>query len=68
MNPEHENYTYRAHWSEEDQAYVGLCVEFPSLSWLDVSSEAALDGIHALVAGVIADLQANQEPIPSYLF
>ncbi|MBI1295484.1 antitoxin HicB [bacterium] len=67
MNPEHENYTYRAHCSEEDQAYVGLCVEFPSLSWLDASPRAASAGIHVLVAEVIADLQANQEPAPPCL-
>ena len=30
-----DRYTYRITWSEEDQEYVGLCVEFPSLSWLD---------------------------------
>lgn len=32
---------YRVTWSEEDQEYVGLCAEFPSLSWLAESQEAA---------------------------
>ncbi len=40
-----DRYTYRITWSEEDQEYVGLCVEFPSLSWLDKKPEAALAGI-----------------------
>ena len=29
-----DRYTYRVTWSEEDQEYVGLCAEFPSLNWL----------------------------------
>lgn len=29
-----DNYTYRVQWSEDDEEYVGLCAEFPSLSWL----------------------------------
>ena len=28
-------YTYRVLWSEEDAEFVGLCAEFPSLSWLE---------------------------------
>ncbi len=30
-----KQYAYRVIWSEEDQEFVGLCAEFPSLSWLD---------------------------------
>jgi len=30
----HDHYTYRVTWSEEDKEYVGLCAEFPGLSWL----------------------------------
>ena len=37
-----DRYTYRVTWSEEDNEYVGLCVEFPSLSWLAKTPEAAL--------------------------
>ena len=37
-----DRYTYRITWSEEDQEYAGLCIEFPSLSWLDENPEAAL--------------------------
>ena len=29
-----DRYTYRVTWSAEDQEHVGLCAEFPSLSWL----------------------------------
>ena len=44
-----DRYTYRIIWSLEDSEYVGLCAEFPSLSWLSVSPEAALKGIRSTV-------------------
>lgn len=28
-----EKYTYQITWSEENNEFVGLCSEFPSLSW-----------------------------------
>lgn len=31
--------TYRVTWSAEEGEHVGLCAEFPSLSWLAVSPE-----------------------------
>ena len=40
-----DRYTYRVTWSEEDQEHVGLCAEFPSLSWLEKNPEKALAGI-----------------------
>ncbi len=61
---ENDRYTYRVTWSEEDQEYVGLCVEFPSLSWLASAPEAALEGIRQVVADVVVDLKANGEPVP----
>ena len=60
-------YTYRVTWSEEDGEFVGLCAEFPSLSWLDDTQEAALRGINNLVAEVISDMKANNEPVPQPL-
>ena len=59
-----DHYTYRITWSEEDQEYVGLCVEFPSLSWLDAEPEAALAGIRQMVADVVKDMKANHETPP----
>lgn len=59
-----DRYTYRVTWSEEDGEYVGLCAEFPSLSWLAGSPEEALAGIRAVVADVVADMEANGESIP----
>ncbi|MDR3158091.1 MAG: type II toxin-antitoxin system HicB family antitoxin [Zoogloeaceae bacterium] len=62
MNLDH--YTYRVTWSPEDGEHVGLCVEFPSLSWLAASPEKALAGIRQVVASVVEDMQANGEEIP----
>lgn len=62
MNIKH--YTYRVTWSPEDGEHVGLCAEFPSLSWLAKTPEAALKGISKVVADVVADMQANGEPVP----
>ena len=59
-----DKYTYRVTWTEDDQEYVGLCAEFPSLSWLAATPEAALKGIREVVAEVVQDMQANGERIP----
>ncbi|MBW4552116.1 MAG: type II toxin-antitoxin system HicB family antitoxin [Aphanocapsa sp. GSE-SYN-MK-11-07L] len=60
-------YTYRVFWSEEDEEFVGLCAEFPGMSWLDQDPQATFAGILALVQECIDDLAAHQEPIPSPL-
>jgi len=54
QNP--EKYTYRVLWSEEDGEHVGLCEEFPSLSWLAPTQVGALNGITQLVSEVLRDL------------
>jgi len=59
-----DHYTYRVTWSEEDNEYVGLCAEFPSLSWLSKTPESALKGIRNVVAEIINDMKANGEEIP----
>jgi predicted HicB family RNase H-like nuclease len=64
MTKEIDRYTYRLTWSEEDQEYVGLCAEFPSLSWLDSSQHKALTGIRKLVQECIAEMQGQNEIVP----
>lgn len=59
-----DRYTYRVTWSEEDGEYLGLCAEFPSLSWLAATQEETLLGIRNVVAEVVADMKSNKEPIP----
>lgn len=64
MALKNDRYTYRVTWSEDDNEYVGLCAEFPSLSWLSTTPEAALKGIRKSVSEVVADMEANDEAIP----
>ncbi|MCK5689814.1 toxin-antitoxin system HicB family antitoxin [Myxococcota bacterium] len=67
MTLKNDHYTYRVTWSEEDEEHVGLCAEFPSLSWLAANPESALRGIRKTVASVVSDLKANYEAIPEPL-
>jgi predicted HicB family RNase H-like nuclease len=59
-----DHFTYRVTYSTEDGEHVGLCAEFPSLSWLARTPEAALRGIRRVVAQVVAEMVASGEPIP----
>lgn len=43
---------YQVIWLKEDQEYVGLCSEFPSLSWLDSDPTKARLGIIKLVEDI----------------
>ncbi len=65
MNNPH--YIYRVEWSPEDQEYLGLCTEFPSLSWLGETYEEAFSGIRALVAQALEDMHGNGETPPKPL-
>lgn len=58
-----EEYTYRVIWSREDQEFVGLCVEFPSLSWLEGEQDVVLHGIVRLISDTLGGMEANKEPI-----
>ena len=62
-----DRYTYRITWSAEDGENVGLCAEFPSLSWLAPSPEMALAGIERLVRDVVSDMQETGEVPPEPL-
>lgn len=64
MPLKNDRYAYRVIWSEDDQEYVGLCAEFPSLSWLGKTPESALRGIRDVVEDVIKDMRLNGEEIP----
>ena len=67
MTLKNDRYTYRVTWSEEDHEYVGLCAEFPSLSWMSSTPEAALKGIRRGVANVIQDMRKSGEKTPEAL-
>ena len=59
-----DHYTYRITWSAEDGEHVGLCAEFPSLSWLAPTPGEALSGIRRLVSDCVSDMRTNGEPVP----
>ncbi len=65
MNAHH--YTYRVTWSPEDGEHVGLCAEFPSLSWLASTPDAALKGIRRVVAQSVEDMRHSGEDVPQPL-
>jgi predicted HicB family RNase H-like nuclease len=67
MALKNDRYTYRVTWSKDDSEYVGLCAEFPSLSWLAGTPEAALKGIRKVVAEMVEDMQETGENIPEPL-
>ena len=62
-----DHYTYRVTWSAEDGEHVGLCAEFPSLSWLAATPEAALRGIRQIASDVVTDLKKTGEFVPEPL-
>ena len=67
MNRMVDFYTYRVTWSEEDQEFVGLCAEYPSMSWLAQKPETALRGIRKIVAETLMDMQQTGEKFPEPL-
>ncbi len=64
MIHETDKYTYRVTWSEEDEEFVGLCAEFPSLSWLSENPEKAVRGVRVLVKDSVEEMEQNGEKIP----
>ena len=62
-----DKYTFRVLWSDEDNEFVGLCAEFPSLSWLATSREAALTGIVKTVRQAVRDMETDGEVPPAPL-
>ena len=62
-----KHYTYRVMWSQDDGEFVGLCAEFPSLSYLAPTPEKAVRGILDVVKDVVNDMSKHKEPIPEPL-
>lgn len=59
-----DHYTYRVTWSPEDNEHVGLCAEFPSLSWLAPTHAKALAGIQHMVRNSVAVMQTTGKTPP----
>lgn len=60
-------YSYSVAWSDEDDAFIGRVVEFPSLAAHSSTQEKALREIRTVVELVLEDLAADNEPIPEPL-
>jgi len=67
MTLKNDRYSYRVIWSDKDDGYLGLCAEFPSLSWLAGTPEAASQGIRRVVAEGIDIMEADGDSIPEPL-
>lgn len=67
MTLRNDRYAYRIIWSNSDNEYLGLCAEFPSLSWLARTPEAALKGIRRVVAEGIEIMKVDGDSIPDPL-
>ena len=62
-----EQYRYTVFWSEPDTAYIGTVTEFPSLSAVADTLEAALREIKVVVAEVLAEMAETGETPPAPL-
>lgn len=60
----HTFYAYRVMWSHEDEEFVGLCSEFPSLSFLAETQSEALKGMIKLIEDILEDMQESGEKPP----
>ncbi|MGX5700905.1 antitoxin HicB [Acinetobacter kookii] len=58
------HYSYRVEWAAESAEYIGLCEEFPSLSWINSDQDKARLGIEKLVFEVVKDMIIQGENIP----
>jgi len=62
-----EHYTYRVHWSPEDDLFIGTVAELPSLSWLASDQSEAFAGIQRLAVETVTDLDADGDQVPPAL-
>jgi predicted HicB family RNase H-like nuclease len=67
MPKQSDRYIYKIIWSDEDKEYVGLCIEFPSLSWMAESPGSALKGIRKVVEDVVQEMESSGESPPEPL-
>lgn len=65
--PDYTHYAYRVLWSARDREFVGLCAEFPSLSWLAGTQDEALHGVRDIVRETIDDMASSGEVVPQPL-
>ena len=57
-------YTYRVEWSQEDEAHIASCLEFPLLKAHGNSAQSALNEIQTVVGETIRWLQDDRAKVP----
>lgn len=62
-----EDYLYSVVWSDDDEAFIGRVLEFPSLAAHGNTPEKALREIRAVVGYALSDLEDSGEAIPEPL-
>ena len=62
----HYNVYNEAHNTQqgEEIEYIGICEEFPSVSWIETSPQKAYQGIRDVIAGIVEDMESNGEILP----
>jgi len=58
------HYSYSVRWSDEDEAFIALCPEFPGLSAFGDSAPEALAQIQAAVELAVETHRAEGWPLP----
>ncbi|HEY1440381.1 MAG TPA: toxin-antitoxin system HicB family antitoxin [Mycobacterium sp.] len=60
-------YAYRVEWSPDEEAYVGSCIEVPSLKRAAPTAEQAIADLAGAVDQYVEDVQACGEEAPTPL-
>ena len=60
-------YAYRVEWSPDEEAYVGSCIEVPSLKRAAPTAEQAIAELAGAVDQYVHDVQACGEEVPTPL-
>jgi predicted HicB family RNase H-like nuclease len=60
-------YAYRVEWSPDEEAYVGSCIEVPSLKRAAPTAEQAIADLASAVDQYVEDVQAWGERAPTPL-
>jgi predicted RNase H-like HicB family nuclease len=60
-----DDYHFRVDWSEDDWKFIGLCEEFPGMSWAASTEDRAMEGIRRLIESTVEDMERHGETIPA---
>lgn len=61
MTADYNGCKFNVLWSQDDQAYIGTCDRFPSLSWISETPEKALEGIKSTTKTIISEIRGDYD-------